>query len=992
LIIDPIQKNMIKKQRLIFTTAAICTFFIAVSQTKPGGNTKPVSDSKTNPNYEYVLNDPYKARIYTLKNGMKVYLSVYKNAPRIQTYIAVKAGSKNDPSNATGLAHYLEHMVFKGTDVFGTKDFSKESIEIKKIENLYETYRKTKDESQRKTIYHQIDSISGVAAKYAIANEYDKMLAGIGADGTNAFTSFDQTVYVNDIPSNQIDNWLKIEAERFRKPVLRLFHTELEAVYEEKNRGLDNDDNKIWEALFSGLFYNHTYGTQTTIGTIEHLKNPSMVEINKYYNKYYVPNNMAIIMSGDFDPDKVIVDIEKHFGSIPAKPVESYKYQPEAPIKQKVVKEVFGPTPASVNMAWRFSGEGTKDADICTLLAGILYNGTAGLMDINLNQAQKVLNSNDFFYALKDYSIFYLGGEPKEGQSLEEVEKLILSQIELIKKGEFPTWLVDAVITDLKLKKTKELENNRNRADAMMNAFVNDLKWQDAVNTIERISKISKQELMYFVNKNFSQNNYAVVYKRTGEDKNVVKVEKPAITPVEVDRENASPFVKDVQKNGPENIDPKFLDYDKDIARGTLRAKIPLLYNKNIENKLFELYYKFDFGSNSGKIFPIAVKYIPYLSTPDMTAAQVKEELYKLGCSFNVFSDAENIWVSLSGLSDNFEPALKLFEKVLSNPVVDDTKLKNMIGDLIKERNDNKLQKRLILNRAMLNYARYGPLNPFSNVYSDEELNKITSDEIKKTIFSLTKYNHKILYYGPREIGDVSAILNSSHNVPEALSPPPASLKFEEKQLDNTVYVVDYDMKQVEIIMLSNGISYNPQIVPLIYLYNGYFGGGMSSIVFQDLRESKALAYSTYSRYNQPNKLYKKYFNLSYIGSQADKLGEALKGLSDLLDEMPKAEGTFSSAKEMILQEMRTQRITKADIIFDYLAALDLGNTTDIRKDIFEQVQNYTFEHVKSFQEQNIKGKPRTVLVLGKKENLDMNVLEKYGTVKFLTLKEIFGY
>ena len=206
----------------------------ALAQTKPVKPTVKDGSSVPSLNFEYALNDPFKARIYTLKNGMKVYMSVYKNAPRIQTYIAVKAGSKNDPSSATGLAHYLEHMVFKGTDKFGTKDFAKESVEITKIENLYETYRQTKDEGQRKKIYHQIDSVSGVAAKYAIANEYDKMLAGIGAQGTNAFTSFDQTVYVNDIPSNQLENFLKIEAERYRKPVLRLFHTELEAVTKRK--------------------------------------------------------------------------------------------------------------------------------------------------------------------------------------------------------------------------------------------------------------------------------------------------------------------------------------------------------------------------------------------------------------------------------------------------------------------------------------------------------------------------------------------------------------------------------------------------------------------------------------------------------------------------------------------------------------------------------------------------------------------------------------
>ncbi len=964
---------------------ALCvTFFF--SSRLPAQNPKP------NFNYEYALNDPLNTRIYTFKNGLKVYLSVYKNAPRIQTYIAVKAGSKNDPANATGLAHYLEHMVFKGTDLYGTKDFKKESIELKKIEDLFELYRTQKDENERKKTYHLIDSISGVAAQYAIANEYDKMLATIGADGTNAFTSLDQTVYVNDIPSNQIDNWLKIEAERFRKPVLRLFHTELEAVYEEKNRGLDNDENKVWEALFANLFKNHTYGTQTTIGTIEHLKNPSMVEINKYYNRYYVPNNMAIIMSGDFDPDKVILSIEKYFGGFASKPVEAYSFKPEEPTKEKIAVNVYGPDPASVNMAWRVGGKGTKDADICTLLKGMLANGTAGLIDINLNQAQKVLDAYDYFFEAKDYSVFYLGGTPKKGQSLQEVEKLLLAQLELIKKGEFPTWLMDAVVTDLKLKRTKELENNNSRAYAMMEAFVDDVKWQSYVNALDRISKISKQELMFFANKTFSDHNYVVVYKETGEDKQVVKVEKPAITPVELDRENASPFVKSIENSKPLNIEPKFLNYETDLVQTSIKSGIPLLYSQNTENNLFELHYHFDMGSNNNKALPIAIKYIPFLASSDMSAAQIKQELYKLGCTFSVMSDQEKIRISLTGLNDNFAAAVQLFEKVLSNPVVDDTTLKNLVTDVIKERNDNKLQKGYILNRAMVNYARYGAVNPYSNVLSDEELSKLNASQIKYLIASLLKYEHKILYYGPKEVDVVKTLLTTSHRVPDQLSPLPPAQKFEEKILDNTVYVVDHDMKQVEIIMLSNGGSYAKDLVPLISLYNNYFGGNMSSVIFQDLRESKALAYSTYSRFNLPNKLYKNSFNISYIGSQADKLPEALKGLSDLLETMPKSENTFNSAKEMLLAEMSTQRITKADVLFSFLDATALGNNTDIRKHIFEKAKNYNFSDIATFQEEFIKGKKKTILVLGKKELLDIKTLETYGPVKYLSLKEVFGY
>jgi predicted Zn-dependent peptidase len=897
----------------VLSLALVLATTTTFAQTAKPAVKKPTSmanDTKGVPslNFEYALNDPFKARIYTLKNGLKVYMTVYKNAPRIQTYIAVKAGSKNDPANATGLAHYLEHMVFKGTDKFGTKDFTKESAEIAKIENLYEVYRNTKDEAQRKKIYHEIDSISGVAAKYAIANEYDKMLAGIGGQGTNAFTSFDQTVYVNDIPANQVENFLKIEAERYRKPVLRLFHTELEAVYEEKNRGLDSDNSKLWEAVFSGLFKNHTYGTQTTIGTIDHLKNPSMKEIMKYFNANYVPNNMAICLSGDFDPDATIKLIEKYFGSMPSKPVAPYTFAKEEPITKKITKEVTGPDAANLAMAWRFNGSGSKDADMITLINMLLSNGRAGLLDLNLNQQQKVLNSGSFAYILKDYSTFIMFGEPKEGQKLEEVEQLLYSQLELLKKGEFPDWLMSAVITDMKLQKTKELENNSSRAMAFVDAFVNDTKWQQAVNQIERLSKITKQEVMDFVSKNYDANNYVVVYKRVGEDTNVQKVEKPSITPVEVNKDDQSPFVKNVMASAPTEIQPKFIDYDKDIAKTTLNGNVRLLYNQNTENQLFDLYYAFDMGTNNDKLLPIAIDYIPYLGTSKMTPAEVQQEFYKLGCSFNVFKSEKETWVSLTGLSENFDKATQLFENVLSDPKIDEATLKNLVSDILKKRSDAKQEKRTILQKMMVGYAKYGPMNPATNILSEEELNKLKPEQIAALIKSLTGYEHKVLYYGPKLVGDVKESLNANHKIPATgLKPVPAGTVFTPLKFDNTVYVVDYDMKQAEIVILTEGDMYDAASVPMITMYNEYFGGGMSSVVFQDLRESKALAYSCYSSYRSPSDPKLPSYNFSYIGSQADKLPEALAGMTSLLNNVPKSDVSFGAAKDAILQNIKTR-------------------------------------------------------------------------------------
>src|SRR5580698_8068106 len=308
------------KKLLIFLPLAILLF---------GG-----CPNKQKNKYAYVTvpNDPTNGRIYTLPNGLTVYISQYKAEPRIQALIATKAGSKFDPHDATGLAHYLEHMLFKGTDKYGTADYAKEKPLLNEIDSLFEQYRHITDTAQRTAMYHKIDSVSQLASHYAIANEYDKMMTAIGSRGTNAFTSVEQTVFQEDIPSNELEPYLQIESDRFQNPEMRLFHTELEAVYEEKNRNLDNDDEKVYEAQNALLFKKHPYGTQTTIGTIHDLKNPSLKDIINYFHTYYVPNNLVMSLSGDVNPDTAIREIDKYFGSYPSKPVPNFDPPKEDPI------------------------------------------------------------------------------------------------------------------------------------------------------------------------------------------------------------------------------------------------------------------------------------------------------------------------------------------------------------------------------------------------------------------------------------------------------------------------------------------------------------------------------------------------------------------------------------------------------------------------------------------------------------------------------------
>ena len=941
--------------------------------------------------YDSIPGDPLKARIYTLENGLKVYLSVYKDEPRFQSMIAVKAGSKNDPPDHTGLAHYLEHMLFKGTDVYGTFNYAKEAPLLDTIFNLYERYGSTKDSLARVKIYHMIDSVSGVASQYAVPNEFDKMMAGMGVSGVNAYTSNEQTVYINNVPTNQLENFLTVEAERFRKPVMRLFHTELEAVYEEKNRSLDNDGSKIWENLYAGLFPHHQYGTQTTIGTIEHLKNPSLKAIKNFYDTYYVPNNMVIALSGDFDPDQAIRLIAEKFGKMPSKDIPPFPVAVENIIKVPVVKEVYGPDAESVTMAFRFKGASTEEADVITMVDYILSNGQAGLLDLNLNKKQKVLSSSSSVDIMKDYSVHILSGKPREGQTLEQVRDLLNEQIMEIKLGNFPDWIISAVIANLRLEQEGQYENNMRRASAMLNSELDGVEYRNVVNRIERLSRINKQQIIDFV-RTWYGDNYVVVFKRTGVDENVVKVNKPVITPVATNADKQTDFAKTILEKPTETITPVFLDFNTDLKIARLKSGIPVFMVQNKENSLFNLRYTFEMGNGNDRRWPLVAQYMNYLGTEKYDAAQLQQEFYKLGCSFSANASEDEITLSLAGIHENLIPALILFESLLAGPKTDEIALKNLVNDILKKRENAKLNKNIILSMAT-SYAKFGAASPATYVLSEQELKDLKGQDLAVMLRNLTGFIHRVDYYGPADSSDAVTILSKYHKTPRGLqSIPPAKKFVEEDTNDGKVFFINYDMKQAELNFISKGGMYNKELQSKVLLYNRYFAGDMASPVFQTLRESKALAYSVSSRYAVPVRLDRSYFNVAYIGTQADKLPEAMDGMMELLQTLPIAEKNFENAKEGVLQSIATDRITKMDILSTYHSMKRMGLNNDLRKDIYVKVKGMKLEDISAFHSEYLKGKKYRMALIGNKEKVDFKVLEKYGHVVELQLETIFGY
>lgn len=940
--------------------------------------------------YETVPNDPMGVRIYTLDNGLKVYMSVYKEEPRIQTLVSVRVGSKNDPSETTGLAHYFEHLMFKGTTSFGTLDWEKEKPMLDKIEELFEVYRNETDPAIRKEIYGQIDSVSYEASKVAIPNEYDKLMSAIGSRGTNAATSNDFTIYMENIPSNQLDNWATVQANRFADATIRLFHTELETVYEEKNMSLTQDSRKVYEQMFKLLYGNHPYGQQTTLGESEHLKNPSIINIKNFYEQYYVPNNMAIILSGDFDPKEAIAVIEKHFGQMEPKELPEFTFEKEEEITEPIVADVVGLESEHVNIGFRFPGAASHEAMMADMVSMMLSNRSTGLIDLNVNLQQRTLAASAYVSKLSDYSTLTLYGSNKSGQTLEEVRDILLEQVELLKKGEFPDWMIDATINNLKLNEMRRLENNSGRAFMMSNAFINGVEWKDAVGYIDELGKITKEELIAFAN-DYLNDNYAIVYKRQGTP-DVELVDKPAITPIHINRDVESEYLSAFKERKVVEIEPVFLDFDKDINR-TSAGNLEILHKENVENQTFTFYYYFPFGTENDKWLNIASDYLEFLGTSQYTAEEIKQEFYKLACSFNVYSSNDETYVYVSGLSENEQEAILLLESLMSDCQPNEEALAAYVQNEIRYR-DNAMQRQRTVFSGLVDYATYGSKNPFNSKPSNKELLAATSEMLIGKIQNLFSYPHKVLYYGPSSMQELKSLVEDLHQVPQEFAETPAPVEFERLQTNsNRVVFSHYDANQANVQLISHGVDYDYDLLPNVSMYNNYFGSGMSAIVFQELREKRGLAYTAYSTYRTPGKPTDPFMNIGFIGTQNDKVIEALTAFDGLYNEMPISEKAFDLARESALNGIRNSRITKMNVIFNYLRSERMGYTDDVRKYYWETLPEISLEDVMEFNEQYVQNKTKTYVILGNEKAMDFNELsKKFGPVEIVPRSLLFNY
>ncbi len=927
--------------------------------------------------------DPMQASVHRLENGLTVYLSPFHQQPRVFAAIAVRAGAKHDPEDSTGMAHYLEHMLFKGSRRMGTLDYEKESAHLRRIEELYEKLFTARDPEERRAIYRSIDEENIRASEYAVPNEVDKVYHALGFSGVNAYTTDEGTVYVCNFPANRAEAWAMVESDRFRHPVFRLFQSEIEAVYEEKNRSLDNAEVVLHDTVEKMLHKGHPYGERTVLGSIEHLKNPSLAKMLAYYDAHYRPSNMAIILAGDFERGPMLELIEKYFGawqSRPAPPQPSWS--PDRP-KGEERAEIHFEAEERVVIAWPAVANSDPDRDALSVMDMIVDNAEAGLINLKLNQAQRVKAAGSYPVFYNDAGSWRVWATPKKGQSVEEAERLLLEVVESLKRGEFSEQDVRAVITDFEVNEKKRLESNAARGGALVESFVDLEPWTRAAFRLERIRKVTREDVLRVARRILGPGR-VTVYRCDGKPV-LPSIEKPKFTQLKIDPSRQSEFAKAVLALPTKPLEPRFIkegvDYRVvDEPWGRLYAA------PNSVNDLFSLSFVFDRGRRKERTLCEAVSLLDLSGGGGLSAEEYKKALYALGTTVSFSCSEDQVIVAVSGLEENFERSMELLRSRFQSPKTSSDTLKKMVEIAIGAHRDRKKDPGHI-EYALAEYARRGSESVVLGELRDDELGRLEEAPLQGLTRSLFGFKRRALYAGTRRMERLLPWLDWGGPYRPLPAPEPKRYRRRDKP---AVYFVHRDMLQSKVGFFIPDEKYREENNAHYRFFNTVMGG-MSGVIFQEVREARSLAYSSSGGYSPGGRKGDENALWGSLGCQADKTMEAAELLMRLMRAPPVSEERFREAKKAIEEQYRSDVLTFRSIPGALLSWEEKGLRGDPRPKRFKRVLRYRLEDLEGFM-RRFKERSGTLHVLGNRQRVDLGALGRLGAFEELKLEDIFPY
>ena len=923
-----------------------------------------------------------------LDNGLKVVMCEEHSAPKVFGAVYVHAGSKNDPLDATGMAHYFEHIMFKGTDKIGTINWEAEKVYLDSIDIMYDKLHETTDVEARTAIQKKINELSLASTEYAIPNEVDVILTKMGGTGLNAGTAYDQTMYFNAFPSNQIEKWMDVYVERFRNPVFRLFQSELETVYEEKNMYGDGPINAFQERMFKEVFGDHPYG-RPVIGLTEHLKNPQTSKMREFYNTYYVANNMTLILVGDINIEEIEPIIAEKFGvwrsgEIPAQP-EFTLPTFNGPTIKKVRM-----TPIKVGvLAWR--GVKVSDPDYLPLsiACDIFSNGETGIMDKDMLDG-KIMMAMLLPLSLEDHGANIIIYVPQIiGQSHEEAEEIVFESVNKLKNGEFSDDLFEAIRAKTLKERIQSTEGIAALSELFLELEQRNMTYDDYLAETERVKNITKDEIIAIANKYFS-NDYLSVRSKMGFPAKD-KVDKPDWKPIEAKNTEAkSDFAKMIEAEEVKEVTPQVIEFGKDVEITKVNDCYTMFSTKNPYNDIFNLTISYNYGTLDNPDLERAINYWSMLGTDKMTFEQLGLELQSLGASISLNAYLNNNTVKIEGFEKDFDRIMALCEDVLLNPANDENKIK-IIADAEKMDEQTLKEDASEWAQALRQYALYGDQSLYLRRTPLKQWRKRTGEELLNEVKKAHYYSGDIYFSGNIDNQDVIKTLEKYNIVKNNVVKAPRKVKVEKNFTDNQVFIAhNKKFRQSNIYMHVPSVTLNEKDQAVSQVFNKYFGTDMYSIVFQEIREFRSLGYTAYGYFTYDVLNRKPGYLFTFLGTQSDKTNEGIDALRGLITDMPERMEKFNASKDALIMSRASNYVGFRDIPESVCTWVEQGYDHDPRLEITEIIRNTEYKDVYDFYKRNVADRPIIIMMSGNKKQIDVKALEKYGTVKELKYKEIF--
>ena len=934
-----------------------------------------------------------KVKEYRLENGLTVWLNEDHSQPKVFGAVVVKAGAKDCPD--TGIAHYFEHMMFKGTDRIGTLDYESEKVLLDSIAMKYDELAMTEDTAARARLQKEINELSIRSSEYVIPNEFNRLINRFGGSGLNAATSYDATIYFNTFSPQYMVQWAEINSERLINPVFRLFQSELETVYEEKNMYGDFIGGQVMDTLMARYFGPHPYA-YPIIGSTKNLKNPRLTEMHKFFEDYYVASNMALILSGDFDAQQVMPILEKAFSRIRSGNAPKQEKVMLPPFNGRETMKVKFPIPFIKAMGLGFRGVSANHEDQVALNIAVNLlnnaNGT-GYLD-KLMVEHKLMGALAINESMNEAGILAVAIMPKLLiQSYSSAEKMVWDEINRVKNGDFSDEMFNSLKLEQKRQYASSLENIDSRATVMMNLFSQGKSWNDYLNEVARIESITKEDVVRVAQKYFS-NNYLCVTKSTGKYPKD-NLPKPAFSPVVPRNADASSsYAKQLEKIPEQQVAPRIIDFEKDVKTSKLTPLVTLYTTPNPLNDIFTLNISYGIGALEQPELMQLTNYLQLLGTESLSFEQFRSRLQSIGSTlaFDVTPDA--FVMKVTGFDNHIDETMELVGDFIRHAKADDKKLRQIVDDAkVSEKAFFKSGDNVA--SALLEQVKYGDQSRYLRKLSLSQIKKLKGKDLLAVYGKVRSVQCDLHYCGTLPVEKVIGTIRQHLPLERTTVASNSPYYRELKQYDRpTVFFIDMpDMAQSIVYGYVKGDPVDDKASRhASRLFSVYFGGDMSSLMFQEIREFRSFAYRTSGRYQLPNHAHKGTAGsfTAMLSTQSDKTLDALGVLDSLIREMPLKPERMEAVKPTLVNRINNDYPPFRNLSEKVASARMEGFDRDPAEEFLRDIATMDMQDISRFYREQISGRPVVYVIAGNRKHIDMKKLAEYGTIIKVKKKDIY--